>query len=209
MDETVLYDLSYGLYAIGVKDNNRNCGCIVNTVFQISAEGPLIALSMNKDNYTYELIKRNKKFTISILSENSNPSVIQQLGFQSGKNQDKWNSFKFHEMEGIPVVNENCNGHLVCEVLKATQANTHYLILAKVLAADKGINAIPMTYSYYHNVIKGKAPKNAPTFRKEEVIEKAHHTCTMCGYVYDGLDFDKENDEYTCPICGAPKALFD
>ena len=22
----------------------------------------------------------------------------------------------------------------------------------------------PMTYSYYHNVIKGKSPKNAPTY---------------------------------------------
>ena len=25
-----------------------------------------------------------------------------------------------------------------------------------------------MTYSYYHSTVKGKAPKNAPTYRKEE-----------------------------------------
>ena len=52
MDNTVLYDLSYGMYAVGVKDGMRECGCIVNTVFQVSTIGPLIALSMNKDNYT-------------------------------------------------------------------------------------------------------------------------------------------------------------
>ncbi len=33
MDNTVLYDLSYGMYAVGVKDGMRECGCIVNTVF--------------------------------------------------------------------------------------------------------------------------------------------------------------------------------
>ena len=51
MDNTVLYDLSYGMYAVGVKDGMRECGCILNTVFQVSTIGPLIALSMNKDNY--------------------------------------------------------------------------------------------------------------------------------------------------------------
>ena len=62
MDNTVLYDLSYGMYAVGVKDGMRECGCIVNTVFQVSTIGPLIALSMNKDNYTCSLIEKNKCF---------------------------------------------------------------------------------------------------------------------------------------------------
>ena len=57
MDNTVLYDLSYGMYAVGVKDGMRECGCIVNTIFQVSTIGPLIALSMNKDNYTCSLKK--------------------------------------------------------------------------------------------------------------------------------------------------------
>ena len=59
MDNTVLYDLSYGMYAVGVKDGMRECGCIVNTVFQVSTIGPLIALSMNKDNYTCSLIEKS------------------------------------------------------------------------------------------------------------------------------------------------------
>lgn len=48
MDGTVLYKLSYGLYAIGAMDQNRMCGCIVNTVFQITSDG-VIALSMNRE----------------------------------------------------------------------------------------------------------------------------------------------------------------
>ena len=38
MDETVLWQLSYGMYAIGAKHGEEDKGCIVNTVVQITAE---------------------------------------------------------------------------------------------------------------------------------------------------------------------------
>ena len=37
MDETVLWQLSYGMYAIGAKHGEEDKGCIVNTVVQITA----------------------------------------------------------------------------------------------------------------------------------------------------------------------------
>ena len=84
MDGTVLYKLSYGLYAIGAMDQNRMCGCIVNTVFQITSDG-VIALSMNRNNYTHGLIERSGRFSVSILSEATPASVIGALGFKSGR----------------------------------------------------------------------------------------------------------------------------
>lgn len=209
MDTTVLYDLSYGLYAIGVKENQRNCGCIVNTVFQISGEGPIIALSMNKDNYTYSLIKESNRFSVSILSEKTNPEVISKLGFVSGKDNDKWDGFAFEEMDGLPIVKENVLGHMICEVLSMTETSTHFVILAKVVNAKKDNKGTAMTYAYYHNVIKGKAPKKAPTYQAEEVTSEKHWICSVCGYIFDGPDFDAEPDSYTCPICHVPKNLFE
>ena len=50
--EKVLRNLSYGLYQIGVMDGQRPCGCIINTVFQVTSENPIVAISMHKDNYT-------------------------------------------------------------------------------------------------------------------------------------------------------------
>ena len=40
-------------------------------------------------------------------------------------------------------------------------------ILGEVLDADILKKDTPMTYAYYHNVIKGKSPKNAPTYIAE------------------------------------------
>ena len=44
-------------------------------------------------------------------------------------------------------------------------AGTHTIFLGKVLDCDvTREDAFPMTYQYYHTVIKGQSPKNAPTY---------------------------------------------
>lgn len=203
MDKKVLYDLSYGLYAIGVKDNSRDCGCIVNTVFQISSEGPIIALSMNKENYTWGLIEKTKRFSVSVLHENVDGNVIAALGFQSGKDVDKWDGLNYSHMFDLPIVS-NCASYMICEVKQVVDVHTHMLILAKVVEAEKVKDENVMTYAYYRNVKKGTAPKNAPTYQ----ALKDMYTCSVCGYVYDGPDFEKEPDSYVCPICKAKKEKF-
>lgn len=32
--------------------------------------------------------------------------------------------------------------------------------------------------------------------------------CSVCGYVYEGEDFEKEPDDYVCPVCGVGKDQF-
>ena len=71
-----------------------------------------------------------------------------------------------------------------------------------------------MTYAYYHKVIKGKSPKNAPTYIADggENMEKkteAKYVCSVCGYEYDGdTPFEDLPDDYICPVCGQPKSVF-
>lgn len=207
MDKKALYDLSYGMYTIGVLDEGRKCGCIVNTVFQITSGDPLIAISMNYDNYTCDLIKKNQRFSVSMISEETNPNIISKLGFVSGKDHDKWEGIPFEMMNDLPIMKDHAVSHLICEVEQMIKTSTHYIFLAKVIDAMKDTNATPMTYAYYHNVVKGKAPKNAPTYQEEKVKDK--WVCTICGYVYDGPDFEAEPDDYICPICMAPKSLFE
>lgn len=201
MDNTVLYDFSYGMYAVGVKDGLRDCGCIANAVFQVSTEGPLIALSMNKENYTCSLIEKSNCFALSILPETIDPQIIGELGFQSGKDQEKWLHIPHSSFFDLPIV-LNAIGYVVCEVQNKLDAGTHFVYLAKVVDTKKGITDTPMTYAYYHRVLKQSAPKNAPTYRKEN-----KWVCSVCGYVYDGQNFEKEPDNYVCPVCGAKKEM--
>lgn len=202
MNNTVLYDISYGMYSVGVKDGSRDCGCIVNTVFQISNKGPLIALSMNKENYTCSCIEKAKRFSTSILPESIDERAITQLGFQSGKEIDKWKGLAYLYFDKLPVL-ENALGYMICEVVSMADADTHKLFICKVVDAKKGNGKHPMTYAYYHDVLKRQASKNAPTYRP-----KSKWVCSVCGYVYQGDDFEYEPDDYVCPVCGAKKEKF-
>lgn len=99
----------------------------------------------------------------------------------------------------LPVV-DDALGYMMCEVQSQMDAGTHFVFLAKVVDVKKGDSGKPMTYAYYHNVLKQSAPAKAPTYRKEE-----KWVCSVCGYVYDGDDFESEPDDYVCPVCGAKK----
>ena len=111
---------------------------------------------------------------------------------------------------GLPIVTDSC-GYIVCQVIDKMETSTHTVFLGEVIDGDvTGVNP-PMTYAYYHQVVKGKSPKNAPTYLPEEDAPAAKEVwkCSVCGYVYDGeTPFEELPDSYTCPICRQPKSKF-
>ena len=94
------------------------------------------------------------------------------------------------------------------------ETSTHTVFLGEVIDGDIQSASPSMTYAYYHRVIKGKSPKNAPTYLPEEESEntipsKTSWVCSICGYVYDEeAPFEELPDSYTCPICKQPKSKF-
>ena len=58
MDNKALFNIGYGLYVVTAKDGDRSNGCIINTVMQVTSSPLLIAVGVNKQNYTHDLIIR-------------------------------------------------------------------------------------------------------------------------------------------------------
>lgn len=218
MDLNVFRDISYGMYVVSTKYEGKNIGCIVNTLTQITSENPIISISINKNNFTNKALKENKKFAVSILSQETKSDVIGKFGFYSSKDVNKFEEFKYEEVENLPILKENTCGYLICDLLEVIDTETHDIFLARVIGTQKQYNLKPMTYNYYHEVIKGKAPKNAPTyieeskFKKEEKDNMKKYQCTICGYVYDEevekVKFEDLPDDWTCPLCGVGKDSF-
>ena len=163
MDTSALTKLSYGMYVIGTKDNERFCGCIANSLIQITVEPVTIALSINHNNYTNECIKNSKEFSICVLGEKINPLIIGTFGFRSARDFNKFENIKYETIEGLPICTDSC-AYLICKLINVTETNTHSIFIAEVTESKIIDDDTPMTYAYYHNVIKGKSPKNAPTY---------------------------------------------
>ena len=166
MNKNVLRNLSYGVYVVSTWDTGRPTGCIANSVMQITSSPATIAVSINHENYTNKCIKDTGKFAISILSESSDPLIIGTFGFRSGKEVNKFESIAYNIKGYLPVVTDSA-GYIVCDVIDQMETATHTVFLGKMVEGDVLGAAVPMSYAFYHNVIKGKSPKNAPTYIPE------------------------------------------
>ena len=211
MNKNAFRNLSYGVYVISTWDNGRPTGCTANSAMQITSEPATIAVSINHYHYTNKSIQESGRFAISILGENSDPSTIGVFGFKSGRDNNKFDEVEMAVKGYMPVIADAC-AYITCEVVDKMETSTHTVFLGKVLDADILKEDDPMTYAYYHNVIKGKSPKNAPTYIADEVTEapaKEKYVCSVCGYEYDGeVPFEELPEDYTCPVCKQPKSVF-
>lgn len=182
VDKKVFRNISYGMYLVTTK-NNKNNGCIINTLTQITSENPIISISINKNNYTNKEIKESKKFAVSIISNDTDNEIITTFGYKTGCEVDKFESIAYEEISALPVVTDKMVGYLICDVINVIDCETHDIFIARVIETKVLNDLEPMTYKYYHEVRKGTSPKNAPTFIDE--AKEDSYRCPICGYIHD------------------------
>jgi len=216
MKSLVLNNLSYGMYAIGVKGKNKTSACIVNNIMQISNDTPkLLAVSVNKNSYSCECIEKEKIFTISVLSEDTPATVIGALGFNSGKNIEKLENIRHKVLnEGVPVIKENTCCWFLCKVKDKMVTGNAVVFSAEIVAGSDKTVGKPMTYEYYREVLKCSSPKSSPTYLPPEstfdMSSGESFVCSVCGYVYSdpNFSFEELRENWVCPICKMPKKAF-
>ncbi len=230
MDLTALFKLTYGIYVVSSTCNDKHNCCIVNSIFQVTAENPTIAISVAKANLTHDYIMDSRVFTISVLEKDTPLSVIGDFGFKSGKNTDKMEHVPCQKgLTGAPIVTRHTLAYIEAEVTQVVDVGTHTVFIGKIIAAENIRNGEVLTYAYYHTVKGGKSSKNAPTYAQQnaekEQAATARNTspsyvCKVCAYVYDpaagdaaadippGTSFNDLPEDWVCPICGVDKSNF-
>ena len=186
--------ITQGMYVL----TTQGGGCIVDAVSQVSGgKNPLVAVAVMKKNYTNELLKKNSKFSISILSKEVNPEIIKTFGFHSTRDINKFEQTQTTPIEGIDVINDSL-GYMICEIVDTIDNDTHTVFIGKIVEADVFSEKEPMSYGYYQE-------------HKEELLKvttekgKTAWICSVCGYVYYG---EEVPDDFKCPLCGVGKELF-
>ncbi len=163
MDKNVFRNISYGVYAVTTKNGDKPAGCTANSAMQVTSSPATIAVSINHDNFTNECIQKTGKFALNIFSEKTVPLVIGTLGYRSGRDGDKFENLDYFYVDDLPILKDTC-GYITCNVIDKFETSTHTIFLGEVQEGEVQSNDEPMTYAYYHRVIKGSSPKNAPTY---------------------------------------------
>ena len=166
MNLDALFKICYGLYIVSSKKGKKINAQLSNTVFQITPQPATIAISIAKQNLTHEFIKESKVFTISIISDKWTMIEIGRFGFRSGRDIDKFADCNYKiGKNGAPIVLDDTVGYVECKVINSLDAGSHTIFLGKVTEAENLSELNPMTYDYYHKVLRGKEPENAPTYQ--------------------------------------------
>lgn len=237
MDLTTLFKMSYGVYIVGSKADDKYSACIATTAMQVTSEEiPKLIAVINKENFTHELISKSKKVNISVLSQSADLNFIAKFGFQSGRDFDKLKDVNFEiGKNNIPVITENTIVYYEAKVINEIDVGTHTIFILLLENTKKVSDEQVLTYDYYHKVIKGGVPKTAATYvennknnnvnleisenkkdlkinEKKGECKMNKYRCVICGYIYDeekeGVKFEDLPDDWVCPLCKTGKENF-
>lgn len=189
MNPKALFQISYGLYVAASKFDKKMNGCIVNTVMQITDNPKQLAVAINKDNLTCEIIQKSRMVSLSVLSETAPFALFQHFGFQSGRKVDKFVNYPFAlTRQELPYLTKHTSAFIDCKVTNIVDLGTHLLFIASVNDCEILSGEKAMTYSFYHEFVKPQpAASSAKGWR-----------CNVCGYIYEGEELPPD---FICPWC--------
>jgi flavin reductase (DIM6/NTAB) family NADH-FMN oxidoreductase RutF len=139
--------LTLGVYVIGVSDGERKDAFTAAWIMQASFDPLLLAISINPDNASYELLHASGWFTVNILKQGQ-LDLARHFGTKSGRDQDKLARMRTRPgRAGSPIL-EDALAYFECELEGRTRAGDHELVLGRV--ADGQIldaKGAPLTYA--------------------------------------------------------------
>ena len=190
MNTNALFKIGYGLYVLTANEQGKDNGCIVNTVMQVTSDPCQIAVCVNKNNYTCEMIQHTKKFNVSVLAEGVSFDVFKNFGFQSGRSTDKFTNFSDvkRSPNGVLYITKDTNAFMSAYVQQEIDLGTHIMFIAQLVEAEVLSEKPTVTYDYYQKNIKPKPQKS----------EKKGWRCKICGYIYEE---EVLPSDFICPIC--------
>ena len=188
-DMTALFRIGYGLYVVTSNDGKKDNGLIVNTVTQVSDNPNLVAVNINKTNYSHHVIKQTGQMNVNCLSIDAPFSVFENFGFQSGRTADKfagWDTVRSDN--GLVILPKYINAAFSLKVEQYVDLGTHGMFICSVTEARVMSDRDTMTYTYYLNNVKPKPQTEG----------KKGFVCKVCGYIYEGEELP---EDFICPLC--------
>ena len=197
IDTSALFRIGYGLYVVTCRDGEKDNGLIVNTVCQVTNTPNRVAVTINKSNYSHDVIRSTGVMNVNCLSEDAPFSLFECFGFRSGRDTDKFLGLTPDRTQnGLAMLPRYINAVLSLQVEQYIDLDTHGMFICALTEAKALSDAETMTYTYYQNNVKPK-----PAAQK-----KTGFVCKICGWVCEGEELPPD---LVCPICKHPASDFE
>lgn len=189
---SALFKIAYGLFVVTSNDGSKDNGMIVNTVTQVANNPDKISVSINKLNYSHDVIKKTGIMNVNILSTDAPFAIFQKFGFQSGKDVNKFEGETTTKTaNGLVKLDKYINAFISLKVDQYVDLGSHGLFICSITESEIINDKESMSYSYYHANVKPKKPQTGEKKKKGFI-------CKICGYIYEGEELPPD---FVCPLC--------
>jgi len=133
----VLWSMPSGLYVIGSRDGDRRNAMTLNWATQVSADPKLVAISVEKEALTHDLIATGKVFSLCVI-DREDRAIVRKFTKPVDVDLEgrTLNGFGFHDgSTGSPILDQAA-AWVECRVQQSVDVGSHTLFLGEV--ADAG-----------------------------------------------------------------------
>ena len=150
MDLTAFFTMTSGLYVVSAEADGQKAGCVINTAVQVTAG----------------VIAKAGAFTVTAIDQTADMPYIGNFGFRTSADYDKFEKYGCETSAvGSPYSPQHACALFACNLVETVDVGTHFLFIGDVVDAERLSSEEPLTYGYYHAVLKGKTPPKASSYQ--------------------------------------------
>lgn len=132
----VLWKLPSGLYVVGSAAGSRRNAMTANWVTQVATRPRLLAVGVQSDSYTLQLIREGRVFSVNVLAREDRGAVRKFVKpVEVDELARTLNGFGFHEeLTGAPVL-DMALAWVDCRAQEELELGSHSLVVGEVVGA--------------------------------------------------------------------------
>ncbi len=136
--------VSHGVYVIGVSDGHTHNAFTAAWVMQTSFKPLMLALSVNPEHSSYNLMQSNGMFSINVLSDNQ-LDLAEHFGQPASHNKLLSIPWRCHKTQA-PVMDE-AMAFFECQIVSETNSGDHNIVVGSVINGElRKPDAITLDY---------------------------------------------------------------
>ncbi|MDQ8205045.1 flavin reductase family protein [Pelagicoccus sp. SDUM812003] len=140
-----LRQIPYNLFAIGVGSSGGEENAFIGSwVTQCSFDPPMLAIAVQKDSKSYQLIESDGVFSVNLLSKDQE-EIARKLVRPQHRVDDKLEGVSHRSgVTGAPILNL-CLSYIECRVVDTLQTGGHVLVVGEAVNAEQNSDEEPLT----------------------------------------------------------------
>jgi flavin reductase (DIM6/NTAB) family NADH-FMN oxidoreductase RutF len=150
---TALGQMTYGIYILTSKFDNKINGMVASWVSQVSYEPPLIMVAVHPDRYSHNLIEKGQAFAVHVL-DSSQKDLLKR--FKGPDIENKFSGIPWETKKtGVPVL-KDCLAWFELTVTEHLVPGNHTLFIGKVVNCGTESTGNPLCTLEYEGMYIGK-----------------------------------------------------